>query len=398
MTIMNGNNSKSEPVIRSAASGRVRIVHMTSAHPRYDTRILFKMCRSLAETGFSVTLVVADGLGPEVWNGVEILDVGQAKGRLERMIASARRVQALALQLDADVYHFHDPELLPAGAALRRRGKTVIYDAHEDLGRDILSKTYLPGIARPVVASVAELFERGLSGKLSAVIGATPVIADRFRRQGNLAIDVNNYPILGELQSDSRSGDQRSRVDVCYLGGIAAVRGIREMVMAMSSTRTGARLLLAGEFSEPGIEAEVQQFPGWSRVDYLGFLDRSEVRATLGRAAAGLVTLHPTPAYRDALPVKMFEYMSAGLPVIASDFPLWRSIIDGAGCGLLVNPMDPSAIATAIDWINEHPTEARAMGDRGRDAIVERYNWGREAQNLFALYHRLGAPSQAAST
>jgi glycosyltransferase involved in cell wall biosynthesis len=166
------------------------------------------------------------------------------------------------------------------------------------------------------------------------------------------------------------------------------------MVNAMPATRTGARLLLAGEFSEVNTQIETQALPGWIHVEPLGVLGRPEVRAVFARAAAGLVTLHPTPAYKDALPVKMFEYMSAGLPVIASDFPLWRSIINDAGCGLLVDPLDPAAIAAAIDWVIEHPDGARAMGDRGRRAVLERYNWAREAEKLVALYWRLSTPGQ----
>jgi glycosyltransferase involved in cell wall biosynthesis len=224
---------------------------------------------------------------------------------------------------------------------------------------------------------------------MSAVIGATPTIAAKFQRQGSQAVDVNNFPIIGELQAEARSAHKFAPIDVCYVGSIAAARGIREMVNAMSATRTGARLLLAGEFSESNVETEVRGLPGWAHVEALGTLNRVGVREILSKAAAGLVTLHPTAAYQDALPVKMFEYMSAGLPVIASDFPLWRSIIEDAGCGLLVDPLDSSAIAGAIDWINEHPKEARAMGDRGRAAVLERYNWNREAEKLVALYHRL---------
>jgi glycosyltransferase involved in cell wall biosynthesis len=377
-----------------AAPSMKRVVHMTSAHPRNDTRILFKMCRSLADAGWPVTLVVADGLGPEKWNSIEILDVGSAKSRLDRMIGSVRRVQALALELDADIYHFHDPELLPVGALLRRRKKTVIYDAHEDLGKDILSKPYLPGFIRPLVAKAAEMIEHILSSRMSAVIGATPIIARKFRHQGNLSIDINNFPILDELRPEARPADQLTPKDVCYVGGIGALRGIREMVNAMPATRTGARLLLAGEFSEVNTQIETQALPGWIHVEPLGVLGRPEVRAVFARAAAGLVTLHPTPAYKDALPVKMFEYMSAGLPVIASDFPLWRSIINDAGCGLLVDPLDPAAIAAAIDWVIEHPDGARAMGDRGRRAVLERYNWAREAEKLVALYWRLSTPGQ----
>ncbi|MGQ9498496.1 MAG: glycosyltransferase, partial [Desulfotomaculales bacterium] len=166
---------------------------------------------------------------------------------------------------------------------------------------------------------------------------------------------------------------------------------IREMVTAMTllPEALGVRLVLAGKFVPPFLEDEVRQLPGWERVDFRGWQDRAAVARLLGEARAGLVVLYPEPNYVEAQPNKLFEYMSAGLPVIASDFPLWRDIVEEAGCGLLVDPLDPAAIAQAIQWILEHPKEAEAMGRRGQKAVFDRYNWDTEAAKLLAFYRRL---------
>ena len=129
--------------------------------------------------------------------------------------------------------------------------------------------------------------------------------------------------------------------------------------------------------------------PGWQRVNALGFLDRAGVRDVLGRSMAGLVTFHPAPNHIDAQPNKMFEYMSAGIPVIASDFPLWREIIAGNDCGLLVDPVNPAAIAEAIDTRVNNPDMAQRMGENGRRAVEARYNWGIEEQKLLAFYEQI---------
>lgn len=368
----------------------MKIVHLTSVHPRYDTRIFLKMCRSLA-VEHDVTLVVADGVGEETKDAVHILDVGASHGRVDRMFAATRRVLKHALALDADVYHLHDPELLPVGLVLKRRGKRVVFDSHEDVPRQLLSKSYLnPILRRPISAGIS-ILERFACRRFDAVIAATPAIRDKFVRVGVAAVNINNFPMLRELDADV-AWDSKER-EVCYVGGIGAVRGIRQVVAAMALCESGARLNLGGGFPEKPVKAEVVASPGWLSVNELGFLSRADVRAVLGRSVAGIVTFLPAPNHNEAQPNKMFEYMSAGLPVIASNFPLWREIIEGNECGICVDPLDPSAIAAAIDKLVGNPSLAQQMGENGRKSVYERYNWSQEEKKLFAVYDRLLAPS-----
>lgn len=369
----------------------MRVAHITSVHSRSDARIFAKECRGLAAAGWRVDLLVADGLPDESIDGVTVRSVPKPKRRLARISKTIWALMRLAIRGDYRICHIHDPELLLLGLALKRRGVMVIFDSHEDVPKQILGKSYIPPLLRRPIAVAYAAFERAACARMDAIVAATPAISAKFEGMALRVCNVNNYPSFLDLDVfDSGGGSTESRSsDVCYIGGISRDRGIVELVGAMMLVRRGVRLLLAGKFMDRGLEDEVRGHDGWKQVVYSGWVDRQGINDVLSVASVGVVTLHPTPAYIESLPVKMFEYMAAGIPVIASSFPLWQEIIEGEYCGRCVDPTDPAAIAEAVDFFVENPDEARRMGENGRRAVRERYNWAAEEKKLLSLYREL---------
>ena len=361
---------------------------MSSAHSELDVRIFLKECVSLAAAGYDVHMVIHAGQSAKdeaALKGVTLHRLSGASNRFERMLKRAWRCFNLARRLDADIYHFHDPELIPWGILLALSGKKVVYDVHEDLPKQTRSKAWIPAFARAPLSAAVEIIEWVGARLFFSVIAATPSIRDRFRRFNPSAIDINNFPLPGELDSIPIDW-RRKQAQIAYVGGISRIRGIKQVVDAMALFQSDARLQLAGEFSESDCEHEVKQARGWSKVNQLGLLTRAQVGEVLSRSVAGLVTFLPEPNHIDAQPNKMFEYMSAGVPVIASNFPLWREIIEGSECGICVDPLNPQEIARAIDYLVANPAEAERMGRNGQRAVRERYNWSIEEKRLLDFY------------
>ena len=365
-----------------------RVAHLTSVHRLQDVRINLHECQSLVEAGFRVTLIGPHSAGGSLPAGIEYIVVRPSPRRLGRMTLTVARVYVAAVKTRASVYHIHDPELLPLAPLLRLRGGRVVYDAHEDLPRQLMSKEWIPKDLRPAISVLVAAVLPWTANITDAIVAATDQVAQTFSR--SQAVTLWNYPRLDEFEVADVQPFRDRDPFVVYVGGVTAVRGIHNMVRAMSLVNDDTvRLRIAGNAQPASYANTLMATPGSERLDLLGWMGRSAVIDLLGNALAGLVVMPPAPQHAAGLPTKMFEYMAAGLPVIVSDFPTWRRIIDESGAGIAVDPEKPEAIAEAIDWVASHRDGAEAMGRRGQAAVSERYNWETESAKLLNLYDRL---------
>ena len=363
----------------------MKVCHMTSVHPAEDIRIFHKECVGLAKKGYDVTLIQRGDSYEK--NGVKLLGFGELTGnRLKRMLRGPKLVFDKALSVDADIYHFHDPELIPCALKLKKMGKHVVFDSHEKYSMQLRSKPYLPRFVTEIIAWVYSRYERFALKKIDAVIfpctlnGVHP-----FEGQCKRTITLNNLPLLEEIY-DKWTPEETPEFTACYVGYVRPDRGNSQNVQACN--QLGIKLILAGQVSSAEYEQELRDLDQKNLTEIWGFVNRDQVLQALKRASVGLVTELNVGQNNvfDNLPTKAYEYMSLGVPVIISHSPYVDQLLQEKQFGIAVDPENVGEIADAIRYFMDNPAEAKRMGENGRRAIKEEFNWGAEEQKLFALY------------
>jgi glycosyltransferase involved in cell wall biosynthesis len=361
-----------------------KVCHFTTVHRPDDIRIFVKECRSLVAAGYEVVLIAVCDADTKV-DGVQIRALRKPKGRIDRATRVLRDAYFACVREKADIYHFHDPELMLVGFWLKRLGMKVVYDVHENLPMDILhSKPYLPTWIRRGLSKVAKKLEDRAGARFDAIITVTDSFTSRFPK--GKATVVQNYPILAE--GPLPASEPRSGSTLLFTGGFATTRCAREIVDAMALL-PDVELVVAGPCRSEALLTELQAKPAWDQVRFEGMLARNELDRLFAEATIGLVLNAPRPDYIEISTNKLFEYMLAGLPVIASAIPSWKSIVEEVGCGVIVDTTDAKEIARAVRELLDVPEEMKAMGERGRLAAQSRFHWGSEEEKLLAVYTNL---------
>ena len=375
----------------------IKVCHLASKHKMNDMRIFEKECKSLAKAGFEVTLI---GFGEtpktEVIDSVRcIILFCPIKNNLELLRKRNKMSLETALQVDADIYHLHEPELLPVGMKLKRTGKTIIFDSHEYYGwqlRDNIHKIKIintPAFLMKWIGKLYMLYEKWVCMKLDAVVqvctmNGTDYFANRCRK----TLFIRNLPSLSDYTRKTPVDFGKS-LAIALIGGITKERGITQLVKA--THQAGGKLLLAGAFSPKSYEDELKAMPEYACVDYKGFLDKHGMVALLEQANIGASTLLNVGQYAqiDTFPTKVYDYMSMELPVVISNTEFAQKMNDKYHFGVCVDPNNPDKIAKAFLWMQAHPIEAIAMGKNGRKAIENEFNWEKESEKLIGFYKDL---------
>jgi len=309
------------------------------------------------------------------------------------MLRTTWYVYRRALRERANIYQFHDPELIPAGLALRAFTKSeVIYDIHENVPEQMLSKSYLPGLLRKAIVTAFDWFERCSARGLSALVTANVDINERFSSVSGRIVVIHNYADRDEFCHVPETDNSRYKSGIVFHSAASARTSFPAVLRAIEliPKEVDFRLMVTACSASEAQEVEQlrQQLPT-QRLESLGSLTREELAQTLSRSAVSLVLYDQPRNHCSIRSNRFYESLAAAAPVIVPDFPEWRATVESIGCGLSVDPADPEAIAGAVSYLLTHPEVSAAMGKRGRLAFLRKFNWERETERLLELYGTL---------
>lgn len=297
------------------------------------------------------------------------------------------RLLVRALKAKASIYHFHDPELIPVGLVLRILGRRVIYDVHEDYPDAIMHKAWIPVWARKLTSKVFNFVEKRSASKFNAVVLAELGYQDSFKNVKTIKQDILNYPVYS-VNAVERSLDNQGPINLIYAGSISEIRGAVQMVEALHILRSEAinvHLYLVGPINQPSLQVKLgklaDEYGLHDHITMTGLVSHDRVYEYYRFAHIGLGLLHPVDNFLKSLATKIFEYMAIGLPMVVSDFPNWKQLLTEVKVGVTANPLDPPDIAAKIKYLIDHPQIRIGMGEAGRKAYEEKFNWLTEEKN-----------------
>jgi len=361
---------------------------LTSGYLRDNARNFQRQAKSILSFGFNVSILTNDGGNDECIDGIDIYCTKFWKSRIMILLFAWKQFYHKSININADIYLIHSPELLLLGLLLKLKGKKVIYDAHEDLPNHIIEKEWLPRLTRKTISYFTSIYMNFVFSKIDAVISPHTHVLDRYSSINKNCILIANFPLyLSNLKVSYSEYCKRGKV-ICYSGTCYPHSNQLQILEAIKDFEF-LSYSIAG-FIPEDLYFKMQEHVSFSKVNFLGMIKYKSLKDFYKKAQIGLVIMDyklNLGGKRGTFAVnKIFEYMEAGLPIICSDYDLWIELIDKYKCGLYVKPGDIIEIKKAIKYLYENPKIAYKMGQNGINAIDKEYNWKVEENKLRELF------------
>jgi glycosyltransferase involved in cell wall biosynthesis len=367
------------------------VVHLTSVHYPFDTRIFHKQLQSLAAAGYQTTLIAHHDEPTTDRDGVRIVSLGDVDTRVQRW-SNLPKLFRIARRQRADVYHIHDPELLPIGVLLSATTDAkIVYDVHEDYVDAIAVREWIPQPVKPFLQTAFPAVQSALTRALDLIVTADDSTRDRLAaRTSTPVVSVRNLPTVGDIEIGEGPDREHDHV-LTYVGGLDRERGLLTMLDLTARLRErglDVGLWLLGPFQDDEIEHEARQLMREAglteHVRLFGYVDYADVFSHLASADIGLL-LADEARFERNVPTKFFEYLSAGLPVVMTDIPSLEPYAEPS-YAVTVSEDDLESMVEETALLLENTNAREAMGEAGREAVVSTYSWEVERERLLEAY------------
>lgn len=367
---------------------KTKVCHVTSLHPVKDGRIFERYCKTLANK-YEVYLVAPN---TETRDEDDIHIIGVSLPTINQRIRRWLKLHAVLkplYEIDAEVYHFHDPELMGLGLKLKKRGKTIIFDSHEDVVNQIQNKVFIPKPFRKIVAKIYAVHERKCLRRYDAVVSVTGYIVDRLKKINKNTYQITNYPIYEERNIQDRNWDRT----ICFAGLLSRFWMLEEIIQTLPEVN--AKFYIAGHYASEDYLTSLKSLPGWKNVVFMGTLPHNKVVDLYNSVSIGIAIEsyeNPNANFRTGSLgcTKIPDYMMSGLPILVSNSDVWGAVVRKYKCGIAIeNPKDSKEISTAIKYILDNPDEAKKMGENSIIAARTEFNWESQKKVLFEMYEKV---------
>ena len=359
-----------------------KVCVFSSVHNWDDTRIYNKQCHSLAKI-YDVTYLAPAKESKVFTNSFRLVNLPIWKTMSDRKKIRTCLFRKLKT-IDAEIFHFHDPELIFIGLYLKYfKKKKIIYDIHEDVAKQILDKDYIPSkLLRKMISLAYWILEQFVIRLMDAVIVAGEDILSNYKPR----VVINNFPIIRPPTSVKKDNT------IVYIGNLNVIYGINQMVAAVKilNEKLGQNvcLKLIGKFEDVKLKTRIlEEYNKY--IKYLGWMKQEEVYYEVSKSLVGIVNYLPIPNHYNLRSNKVFEYMECSLPVIYPNFPDWENKIGNYDVGISVDPLNVDQIAGALNTLLEAHEKRKKMAKNSRTTVEKFFNWKTEEVKLLTIYYKL---------
>lgn len=361
-------------------------------HPFNDDRIFERACKGLNSIGDKVILIATHD-GDIVIDGIGILGLKKRKG-LSRRILSSFEAFRKARTVKADVFHFHDPDLIPWMLILSFLNRKVVYDVHENYESRAVKLP--PLFLRKVYAKIYRKLENMLSSGFSGLTVVTPSMKNLFRGVNKPIEVTDNVVYVSRLKDVELPAEKNKKLTIYTSGTNSKYRNCLQTIDALPHILREVpdiRMMFAGRYYPEDyrslLNKRAEDLGVSEYVSIEGMMSWEENFKRTAGAHIGCVFYEDNLNNRVTLPNRLYEYMFCGVAVLGEDFPEVRRVLEDSGAGLCVNSNSPESIAGKAIYMLKNPDVMIEMGRKGREAVLKKYNFENELMRLDQFYKKI---------